>query len=124
MALEMTTKSKRNAAKRSKNTNPKIESSCNYANFTSDITGNSSRLHHTRIFTNGRFIVEFIFHPGSLIVFDTFYQIEAYVHSINYLLAVSLTMGDGRHTFAADSSLTYFVSVEFSLRTFSTALTR
>ena len=76
------------AASLTKNANPKIESNCNYANFSTDIIGSTFHPRRWRTFTNGRFIVEFMYSPGSVIVFDTFYQAQMYVGFINYSLAV------------------------------------
>ena len=79
----MTTRSKNHDAIRTENAHPKIESSCNYANFSADIIGTTLFPHYWRTFTNGRFIVEFKFYPGSVIVVDTFCQAQMYVCFIN-----------------------------------------
>ena len=58
----MTAHLKNGEANRTENANPKIESSCNYANFYTDIIGTFHQ--RWNIFTNGRFIVEFKSFPG------------------------------------------------------------
>ena len=85
---EMAPNSTYDDASRIENADPKIESSCNYANFSTDIIGSTYFRHLWCTFTNGRFIVEFKYSPGIVIVFDTFYQAQMYVGLINYSLAV------------------------------------
>ena len=84
----MTTNSANGYAKRSQIAHPMIQSSCNYANFTTDIIGISFLPHNSLSFTNGRFIVEFDLFEDRVIVSDTFYQVQTYVNLINHLLAV------------------------------------
>ena len=84
----MTTNSANGYAKRSQIAHSMIQSSCNYANLTTDIIGTFCLLHNSLSFTNGRFIVEFHLLKDRVIVSDTFYQVQTFVHLVNHLLAV------------------------------------